>query len=710
MAIILVFCVAFSLFGTRPAIALEANDQSDLEPVVWDPVTFVAIPRLGDPSLSPDGEKLLLVRTTVDWSINKSIDNYQLVDVESGAVENLPHWQKEGASLSDGMWSPDGKGFLTLLKREGDENRAAYFYDITTRALHKVLDHVEDIGDITWANDGKTFYFRAERHDDRPKNIRRLAIEPFDVSTPRELWKYDLSKELAELILAGGFSVRNYSLSLDGSQIIYSRMPEGPQYDSYLDREVWLHDITAGASSRLTSNRYRETSAKLSPSGSQFAYLATVNKKGEGYYEDNLFVQDVGTFKPRLLMPDQPMEILDFAWHKNGQSILFLANTGLRSDLFSVNLKDSKWTRLTNGDHAIAQWQYHAETGRHVALIVDAKTPGEVHIKPSDKVPFRKVTSEYDRWSQTVKLPKQTAFSWTGRDGTPLEGLLVHPVGYQSGEKVPLVTITHGGPRTSSQFGAWNRSRYVSVLAHQGYAIFLPNHRGGTGYGDAFMRDMVGNYFNNAHLDILDGIDALISTGIADPDRLIKMGWSAGGHMTNKMITFTNRFKAASSGAGASDWISMYGESDVRHNRTPWFGGSPWQKDAPIENYVRQSPLKDAWKVKTPTLFFNGERDVRVPPTQEIMMYRGVRAAGVPTELYIAPGEPHGFRKPLHQLFKINKELEWFAKYVLETNYTPVLPPLPKEQGEESKDDCSCEPEKPEEVEVENEALRGVAG
>jgi dipeptidyl aminopeptidase/acylaminoacyl peptidase len=93
------------------------------------------------------------------------------------------------------------------------------------------------------------------------------------------------------------------------------------------------------------------------------------------------------------------------------------------------------------------------------------------------------------------------------------------------------------------------------VLASHGYIVLQPNYRGSTGYGDDFLRDMVGGYFRQSHLDVMAGVDYLIDQGIADPDRLVKMGWSAGGHMTNKIITFTNRFKAASSGAGAVNWI-----------------------------------------------------------------------------------------------------------------------------------------------------------
>ena len=153
---------------------------------------------------------------------------------------------------------------------------------------------------------------------------------------------------------------------------------------------------------------------------------------------------------------------------------------------------------------------------------------------------------------------------------------------------------------------------------------------------------MVGHYFQNAHLDVLAGVDELVKRGVADPDRLVRMGWSAGGTMTNKLITMTDRFKAASSGAGIVNFVSMYAQSDVRYYRTPWFRGTPWQKDAPTDLYWEQSPLKDVAKIKTPTLILVGEKDVRVPSPQSVELYRALKANGVPTRLYIAPREPHG--------------------------------------------------------------------
>jgi dipeptidyl aminopeptidase/acylaminoacyl peptidase len=241
--------------------------------------------------------------------------------------------------------------------------------------------------------------------------------------------------------------------------------------------------------------------------------------------------------------------------------------------------------------------------------------------------------------------------------------------------------MTHGGPQASDKYSVGSTSYEFQVLAGKGYVSLQPNYRGSTGYGDPFLRDMVGHYFQNAHLDVMTGVDELIRRGVADPDRMVKMGWSGGGHMTNKLITFTDRFKAAASGAGAAQWISMYAQSDIRAFRTPWFGGTPWQKNAPIDAYWNNSPLKDVANVKTPTLFFVGERDPRVPMPQSIEMYRALKSNGVPTHLYIAPREPHGWGELRHQLYKLNVEIEWFEKYATKRPFS-----WEKAPGDEKKD------------------------
>jgi dipeptidyl aminopeptidase/acylaminoacyl peptidase len=254
-----------------------------------------------------------------------------------------------------------------------------------------------------------------------------------------------------------------------------------------------------------------------------------------------------------------------------------------------------------------------------------------------------------------------------------VEGLLFYPNDYQRGRRYPLVVQLHGGPQESDKFGYGPGFilNYVPVLTGKGYAVLRPNYRGSAGYGPDFIRDLVNHYFHNMHLDVMAGVDFLVKDGLVDPDRLAVAGWSAGGTLVNKLITFTDRFKAASSGAGVADWISMMAETDTLERRTFWFGGTPWDKGADLDAFLSQSPIKDIANVKTPTLFFVGERDRRVPQAQSQEMYRGLEHNGVAAKLIVAPGEDHDGAgwKLRHMLDKDNDELAWFEKYVMGRPY-----------------------------------------
>ncbi len=344
---------------------------------------------------------------------------------------------------------------------------------------------------------------------------------------------------------------------------------------------------------------------------------------------------------------------------------------GVRDELFRIPVAQPKLERMTRGDHALGSWRYDARSDRQLFTRRTSTSPGDLWVLDGALRPPAQVTHVFDDLPQRFRLPRETVVRWRGEDGVTVEGLLYHPLDYRKGERYPLVVQTHGGPASSDQFGAlWSSWNYVPVLASLGYFVLKPNYRGSTGYGDDFLRDMVGHYFHEAHKDVMAGVDDLIARGLVDGDRMAKMGWSAGGHMTNKIITYTDRFRAASSGAGAADWISMYAQSDVRTYRTPWFGGSPWQKDAPIDAYWDNSPLKDVSRVRTPTIFLVGRNDPRVPMPQSVEMYRGVKAQGVPTHLYVAPREPHGWRELRHRLFKANVELDWFERWVRNRGWT----------------------------------------
>src|SRR2546426_647508 len=447
--------------------------------------------------------------------------------------------------------------------------------------------------------------------------------------------------------------------------------------------EVWVMRADGSDPTQLTHNQVDESDAQLSPDNSQVLFHAGANAKFETYYNDNLFVVPAAGGVAKPLVPDLPYDVINARWSRDGQSIFFVANLGVHSELFQVAVASGRLRQLTDGAHAIRGWEYDPERGRHILSFDESTNPGDVWEIGADGAAPTQISHVFDRLARDYRLPRQEKITWKGADGVTVEGLLFYPLDYQpgSGKRYPPAVQSHGGPASSDQFGfhgSWGS--YAPVLTAMGYAVLSTNYRGSTGYGNAFLRDMVGHYYQNAHLDVLAGMDKVIALGVADSARLIAMGWSAGGHMTDKLITFTHRLKAASAGAGAVNWISMYAESDIRTYRTPWFGGTPWQKNAPIDVYWNNSPLKDIANARTPTLVFVGENDPRVPMPQSVELYRALKSNGVPTHLYVAPREPHAWAELRHQLFKMNAELDWFERYA--TGRTYVWEKAPAGGGE----------------------------
>jgi len=633
-------------------------------------VDLVEVPQLRDPQLSPDGSQLLYVVGEADWKENKRFNHIWRVDASgSGEAVQLTNG-KHGETRP--RWSPDGATIAMIAKRGEDENAQIYLLSNSGGEAAPLSAHDTEVTAIEWSADGKHIYFVASDPKTEAEKKRDKLMDDvfaFDEDYKQaHLWRVAVADKTSERITSGDFSIRGYRLSADGSKIAHHRTPS-PLFDNSDEGEVWLMDADGAGASRLTDNTVAEFGAELSPDGNWILFRSDSNDAFDTYYNDNIFVVPASGGAHRLLLKDMPHEVQDARWSKDGGSIYFTANTGVRSDIFSVALDSEQLTQLTKGDHSISGWSYQPSVEQHVFGLNERTNSGDVHIMAASGGTTAKLTTVYDHLARDFRLPRQEAVQWTGDDGADVEGLLFYPLDYEAGTRYPLVVQTHGGPASSDRFGFGRWSNYTQVLTARGYFVFKPNYRGSTGYGDEVLRDMVGHYFRQAHLDVMTGVDALIERGLVDGDRMAKMGWSGGGHMTNKIITHTDRFKAASSGAGAVNWISMYGQSDVRIYRTPWFGGTPWQEDAPIDTYWGHSPLKDIYKVSTPTIVLVGENDVRVPPQQSVELYRALKTNGVDSHLYIAPREPHGWQELRHELFKVNVELDWFEKHVRGIDY-----------------------------------------
>jgi dipeptidyl aminopeptidase/acylaminoacyl peptidase len=653
-------------------------------------VDLLSLPRLADPALSPDGGDVLFTRSDADWKRGRRVTH--IWRARTSGDGTAPIQLTNGADgESAPRWSPDGKTIAFTAKRGDDEVAQAYLLSADGGEARRLTTHASAVSDLSWTRDGSALYFRAadpKTAEEKARETLKDDIYAYDENYRQtHVWIVRVESAAETRVTGGDYSVTAYDLSADGRKLVFHRAPT-PMPGSGDESDVWIANADGSSAIQLTRNSVEERGARISPDSAQVLFVAGANAAFETYYNGRLFVVPATGGAARALAGenDAPFAVDRAAWSANGQSIYFLANLGVHEELFVVPAAGGTPKQLTDGKHNIRDWSPAGD--RSFALLMsDATSGGDIWMLANDAggVNLRgggpglnKVTHLFDTLAQTFRLGRQDVLQWKGADGTLVEGLVTYPVDYQPGRRYPLAAMTHGGPQESDKYSIGSANYETQVLAGKGYVCLQPNYRGSTGYGDAYLRDMVGHYFQNAHLDVLAGVDELVRRGIADPEKLVKMGWSGGGHMTNKIVTFTNRFKAASSGAGVAQWVSMYAQSDIRSYRTPWFGGTPWQSNAPIDAYWNHSPIKDVANVKTPTIFFVGEKDPRVPMPQSVEMFRALKSNGVPTRLYVAPREPHVWTELPHELLKLNAEIEWFERFATLRPYTWEKAPVGK--------------------------------
>jgi dipeptidyl aminopeptidase/acylaminoacyl peptidase len=338
--------------------------------------------------------------------------------------------------------------------------------------------------------------------------------------------------------------------------------------------------------------------------------------------------------------------------------------------LFAVVPEDGRIMQLTRGLGTHSGFSFSADSRRMAYLGSDAEIPPDVFTSDVDVfVPLR-VTRTNPEF-EGLNLGRMEVLNWKSRDGLEIEGLLIKPVGFVSGRRYPLMTYVHGGP--SGKFGysvcpqigppsPYQAECYpLHVWAGLGYAIFLPNPRGSYGYGEKFRTANIKDWGYGDYRDIMTGIDDLIKRGIADPDRLGIMGRSYGGYMTGWIITQTNRFKAASLGAGMFNLTSFYGQTDIPGFMDYFFGGPPWEEG---KDFRKSSPHEFSANIKTPTLILHGEKDFRVPVPQAQELYKVLTKRGVPVEFAVYPRQGHLAAEPKFHLDELKRNLNWFERWI----------------------------------------------
>jgi len=652
-------------------------------------VELAEVPRILSPTLSPDGRSLAYMLSRADWRSGRLIWHLWRQEVGGGAPVQLTF--AETGDIPVGLrWSPDGKtllflraGQISLLSSAGGEARV-------------LSRHATGVSSPTFTPDGTAIYFLAfdpPTAEERERTRLRDDVYAYDEDyKQRHLWKITVATGEETQVTKGNFSVLEYKLSPDGTRLAVKEAPS-PLEEDGVRSEIWFMDANGEHARVLTDNTIEEIGLDISPDNAQVLFVSEAGPRLEPYYPFSLFVVPAAGGAVRAVLPDYRYTVEQAVWSPRGsesgssrspqqRTILATVNMGVHTELFDIDPESGRTRQLTDGQHYIAPgWSAVGSAGKIVFQVDEPTRFGDVWtlaIADTLSTPQR-VTGHFDRLERDFALPRQEKVEWKSADGTTIEGILFYPLDYQPGRRYPMVVQLHSGPMVSDNFGAGPGLvlNYFPVLTGKGYAVLRPNYRGSSGYGYAFYRDVNNGYFNNMTSDVMSGVDHLVQTGIADPDRLIAMGWSAGGTLVNKLLTMTNRFKAGSAGAGIANWTSLYGQTDNTSFRRTWFGGTPWHKNARQEVFWNSSPLKDVANAKTPLLLFAGENDPRVPMAQSVEMFRALRSHNVPTHLHVGPREGHVWSDLRHLLFKANTEIEWFEKYAMGRSYVFEKAPQP---------------------------------
>ena len=522
------------------------------------------------------------------------------------------------------------------------------------------------------SKDSRTAYFLAPdtvHTDEQRRTAAKFGVMIRNAATPRvHLWSLDLASHVTKRLTSdSGYSVTSITLSDDGRFVGFNATPDD-RYQRNITEEsdngdLYLLTVATGAIERLTKNvDIAEGGLSFSTDGALVAYTAPDDFKF--MHNTKVYVRPVGGGEWRKLGKEFDGDVRTGFWSADNKTIYFNSGWHATTGLFSLDVASGKVAPLTQYQASLSVSRDEV-TNAILINYADPTNPGSVYtVTTLDQV------TDKSKWTRLTKanpqvdgfaLGDEAEITWKGLDGMPVGGILIKPVGYEPGKRYPLIVAIHGGPQAADVLG-FNGGYGAQVYAGSGYAVLMPNYRNSTQYGEKFKIMSQGDYFTNGYNDIMAGVDYLIAQGIVDGTQMGALGWSAGGHWSNWILTHTNRFKAISTGAGTMNWLSMYAESDMQRVRQ-WYMGDKLPYDD-FDHWFAQSPIKYIKNAKTPTMIHVVQGDPRVPRPQSEELHMALKKLGVPTEFFVYPGNSHGIPEPRDQITKSMAELAWMEHYV----------------------------------------------
>ena len=652
---------------------------------------LLALDRISDPQISPDGSQVAYTVATPDLAANRLARTIWIAPV---AGDEAPRQLTESGHDSGARWAPDGRRLAFLSSRDGTAQ--VYLVDAAGGQPSRLTTLSGGADHIVWAPDGASLAFTSQVFADCADdacNAARLAerkrsrvearvydgllyrhwtewstgrrshlfVMALDGSKPRDLVpgaSYDVPP-----VQRGG--PHPIAFSPDGRELAFVAVTDAREAIS-TNGDIFIVQLDGATGPvRLTEGAGFDGAPAYSPDGHWLAYRSQATP---GYESDRwrLMRYDRRARTHREVAPAFDRSVDAIAWSPDSATLYFTAPDRGYVPVFSVPTAGGTPKAITP-DTYTSEFALSPD-GRQLVLAHSSQhSPTELALVATGDAGAgaRPLTRHNAERLSVLDLPEAEHFSFTGAGGASVHGMLLRPPAFDTSRKYPVVMILHGGPQTMFS-DAWSWRWNTQMFASPGYAVLMINRRGSTGFGQQFTDEIRGDWGGAPYEDLMLGLDAALARyPFLDGDRVAAAGASYGGYMIAWMASKAQgRFKALVCHAGVYDLESMYGATEELWFPERDFGGPPW---AARETYERLSPdeyAADFGKYRTPTLVTHGELDFRVPYTQGLEFYTALQRQGVPSRLVIFPDEGHWILKPRNSRLWYEQVLAWLGQYI----------------------------------------------
>jgi dipeptidyl aminopeptidase/acylaminoacyl peptidase len=647
--------------------ALHAQNPPAAPPRVAPTVDqILSLKRAGSPEISPDGRWVAYTIRDTNWDDNAYETEIWLADVSTGATRQLTNAKKSSQSPA---WSPDGSKLAFISDRT--DKRQIYVIRPQGGEAEALTTLEDGVTAFAWSPDGKTIAYTATEAKpaavkDRDKKYGEFQVVEQD-HRMTHLFALDVAARATRTLTTGAFTVGGFSWSPDGKSIAFDHRVN-PELKNGGSADISIVTVADASVRKLVTQDGPDSHPVWSPDGSRIAFETAMANPAFFYTNSVIATIAASGGTPNVLSAafDEDPQIV--AWKPNG--LYFAASSKTYAYLYRLDPDSKAISKQPAPDQTVnSSFSLSKDGGAIACLRAGARTMSELFVvSGSGGTPQEKKLT--DMSAQAASWPSGTleVVSWKSQDGATIEGVLHKPADFDPLKKYPLLVVIHGGPTGISRAVPFTSTIYpIDVWVPRGVLVLEPNYRGSAGYGGKFRALNVRNLGVGDAWDVLSGVDSLIARGIVDAAKVGTMGWSQGGYISAFLATHdAARFKAISVGAGISDWMTYYVNTDITPFTRQYLKATPW--DDP-EIYAKTSPITYIKQAKTPTLIQHGATDQRVPLPNAFELYHGLQDNHVPTKLIVYQGfggVGHGPSKPKSNRATMDHNLEWFDQYMFQ--------------------------------------------